>query len=192
MPGRTRTLSSPIVMDMPLSHALGRRRSQREFKSDKVDEPLLSALLWACAGRNDREGKRTVPSALNLQCVSAYVFDREGVWLYRAADNCLQELTEGDRRAATTLGQGFVAQAPVTIMLIADLKKAEGLGTASRDRCLAIDAGCMIQSAQIACAAMGLASVPRASFDSTRVVDACGLDPECYAALAALTVGFGA
>lgn len=192
MSGRTRNLPSPIVMNMPLSQALGRRRSQRAFKADKLDEPILSAVLWACAGRNDSDGKRTVPSALNLQCVSAYVFDCEGVWLYRAADNCLEELAEGDHRAVTTLAQNFVAQAPVTIMFIADENKAEDMSEASRRRCLALDAGCMMQSAQIACSAMGLASVPRASFDSARVTRAAGLDPHCYTAIGALTIGFGA
>lgn len=184
-----RMLPSPIVLSLPLAQALGRRRSSRSFACMALPDDMLAALLWACAGQNAPDGKRTVPSALNLQCVSTLVFDAKGVWRYRAVDHALEKLSQEDARAVTTFGQDFVAQAPVSIVLVADLTRAQGIGEQGRARCLALDAGAMLQSAQLAACAMGLASVPRASLDSTAVCRAANLPPEAFEALAALTVG---
>ncbi|MDO4938023.1 MAG: SagB/ThcOx family dehydrogenase [Sutterellaceae bacterium] len=187
-----RQLPPPIEMQMPLVQVLGRRRSSREFAPQDVDASILSAVLWACAGQTLPDGHRTVPSALDSREVQAYVFDRLGVWRYDPADNTLVETNRGDQRGATTEIQPFVAKAPVTIMMIADKKRAdkrmkgEGLKTM-----MAVDAGCMVQAAQMACTAMGLASVPRASFDPVKVRNAAGLNDD-HVPLMAVTIGFGA
>ena len=57
--------------------------------------------------------------------------------------------------------------------------------------CVCVDTGCMIQAAQLACAAMGLASVPRAWFDAKKLREAMGLD-ENFVPVMTLTVGFPA
>lgn len=44
-------LPPPVEMTMPFSQVLGRRRSRREFSDQPLDLPLLSTLLWACAGK---------------------------------------------------------------------------------------------------------------------------------------------
>lgn len=56
-------LPPPVEMTMPFSQVLGRRRSRREFSDQSLDLPLLSTLLWACAGQNGADGRRTAPSA---------------------------------------------------------------------------------------------------------------------------------
>ena len=52
-------LPPPVEMTMPFSQVLGRRRSRREFSDQPLDLPLLSTLLWACAGQNGADGRRT-------------------------------------------------------------------------------------------------------------------------------------
>lgn len=64
-------LPSPIDMSTPFAQVLGRRRSSREFSSEPLDASILSALLWACAGRNAEDGHRTVPSAMDCREVDA-------------------------------------------------------------------------------------------------------------------------
>lgn len=54
-------LPPPVEMTMPFSQVLGRRRSRRDFSDQPLDLPLLSTLLWACAGQNGADGRRTVP-----------------------------------------------------------------------------------------------------------------------------------
>lgn len=104
-------LPPPVEMTMPFSQVLGRRRSRREFSDQSLDLPLLSTLLWACAGQNGADGRRTAPSALDSREVECFVFDQKGVWSYCAETNALKLLAEGDHRSATTAGQDFV-QAP--------------------------------------------------------------------------------
>ena len=184
-------LPAPMLMSTPLTQAFGRRRTSREFSPRPLDLPLLSALLWACAGRTDMEGRRTVPSARNLRTLSAYVFDERGVWRYDEVDNTLTRLVEGDLRGDTTTGQDFVRQAPVSIVFIADLKRCGDQLGQLRDLCLAVDAGCMVQAAQLAASAMGLSSVARASLDPVHLRQCLGLDDD-YIALMAVSVGFPA
>ena len=56
---------------------------------------------------------------------------------------------------------------------------------------MCVDAGCMVEAAQLACAAMGLVSVPRAWFDPKTLAKAMGLS-ETQTPIMALTVGFPA
>lgn len=77
-------LPPPLEMTMPFSQVLGRRRSRREFSDQSLDLPLLSTLLWACAGQNGADGRRTAPSALDSREVECFVFDQKGVWSYCA------------------------------------------------------------------------------------------------------------
>ncbi len=184
-------LPSPIEMRMPLEQALGRRRSSREFSSAPLDLPILSALLWACAGNNLPDGHRTVPSAMDCREVEAYVVNEKGAWRYAPSDNTLTLVASGDLRPATTGGQDFVHTAPVTLVFVYDKTKSEALTGDGVLLCVSVDAGCMVQAAQLACAAMGLASVPRAWFDSEKLRLAMGLDAN-QVPLMALTVGFPA
>lgn len=123
-------LPPPVEMTMPFSQVLGRRRSRREFSDQSLDLPLLSTLLWACAGQNGADGRRTAPSALDSREVECFVFDQKGVWSYCAETNALKLLAEGDHRSATTAGQDFVYSAPVT--LIFAVKNRTHLGRSCR------------------------------------------------------------
>lgn len=118
-------LPPPVEMTMPFSQVLGRRRSRREFSDQSLDLPLLSTLLWACAGQNGADGRRTAPSALDSREVECFVFDQKGVWSYCAETNALKLLAEGDHRSATTAGQDFVHSAPVTLIFAVNQAKTE-------------------------------------------------------------------
>ena len=185
-------LPSPVLMDMSLPRALGRRRSERTFAAQPVDPAILATVLWACAGQNDACGKRTVPTARDLRSVDAYVFDERGVFLYHPDTNTLEKLAGEDARAATTTGQPFVAVAPVSVVFIGDNVKAQPLSEPMRERCLSLDAGCMMQSALLACAAMGLSAVARASCPQQAPCRAAGLNENRYVVLGAVTLGFPA
>lgn len=145
-------LPPPVEMTMPFSQVLGRRRSRREFSDQSLDLPLLSTLLWACAGQNGAE------------------------------TNALKLLAEGDHRSATTAGQDFVHSAPVTLIFAVNQAKTERIsGGRAGAICQSVDVGVMVQNALLACSAMGLAAVPRAWFEPQTVLQALGLtsyDPQ--------------
>ncbi len=191
MENTSRLLPHPIPMVTPLTEVLAKRRSRREFAAKNLDDAVLSTLLWACAGLTEDSGKRTVPSAMDCREIVVFVFDAKGVWLYEAQKNALTLVGEGDVRGSTTLGQDFVKTAPVTLVFANDETHCEKIVGSRKEKCLAVDAGCMVEAGQLACAALGLASVARASFDVSFVASLLG-DAKRYTPVMALTVGYPA
>lgn len=190
---QTIQLPSPVEMSMPFSQVLGRRRSRREFSDQAIDLPILSALLWASAGRTSAEGLRTVPSSMDSREVECFVFDKAGVWFYNDETNALELVSEGDKRMATTAGQDFVGVAPVTLVFAVNQKKLEKIDPGHAGEIMkSADVGAMMQNALLACSAMGLAAVPRVWFDPQAVLDAMGKTMAEYEPQKAVTVGFAA
>ena len=111
-------------------------------------------------GRNrPDEDKLTSPTALNKQEISVYVFSKSDVSLYDARKNSLTKVADGDHRMLTaTRGgfvQDFVADAPVVLVIVADVAKFE----APADMAAlmgAVDAGIVSQNINLFCAAAGL------------------------------------
>ena len=185
----TKVLPAPIYCGMPLTLALGRRRTSREFSRDPLDDATLSTLLWACSGNTSPDGRRTFPSTLNLQSVRAYAFLSDGVWRYVSEDNTLERVSSLDARLKTTNQQLFVGEAPLTIVFVAELDRCQSLVESDYKHCLLVDAGCMVQACQLAATALGLASVARASFQAQAIVEAIGRQPEELTPLMTITIG---
>ena len=149
---------------MPLMQALAKRKSGRDYKKDvPVTDEILSSLLWAANGFN-RPGLRTAPTAINLQELELYVLKADGCWFYDAANNALVQKGTKDLRAAAAGFQQFSAEAPVTIAIVADVKKATSRG---RKDFSEIDSGYVSQNIYLYCASAGLATCARASFPQT-------------------------
>ena len=185
---KTVKLPDPIPMITSLTQALGKRRSRREFSAKPIEPVLLSTLLWSAAGMNSETGLRTVPSAMDSREIVVFVFDQNGVWYYDAQNSALIQTAEGDKRTETTLGQMFVSRAPITLLFAADTTRCERIQGPFLDRCLDVDAGCVTMAGQLAATALGLASVPRASFDPTRLCPLLASDNR-FKPIMALTVG---
>lgn len=184
-------LPDPIPMVTSLTQALGKRRSHREFSAKPLSPDLLSTLLWSVAGISSETGLRTVPSAMDCREIVVFVFDQQGVWFYDAPNTSLIQTAEGDKRSETTLGQFFVAKAPVTLLFAADTTRCEKINKTRLERCLCVDTGCMTMAGQLAATALGLASVPRASFDPARLTPLLGSNGR-FTPIMALTVGYPA
>lgn len=146
--------------------ALADRQSRREFSGKEISLQDLSDLLWAANGVNrPSDGKRTAPSALNKQDVDIYVFTKDGVYLYDAPGHVLNPVAAGDHRDAVAGGQDFVKQAPVCLVYVSDLDRF-GMGLSEQVKLMAaMDAGIVSENVNLFCAAVGLATVPRASMD---------------------------
>lgn len=171
----TRKLPSPLFLSMPITEVFGKRRSTREFSAEPLSPELLSTLLWSTAGKTDELGHRTVPSAKGAREIDAYVFDKDGVWRYDEVEHQLIMTNDKDMRGETTLAQGFVKDASVTLVFAADDEALTKLDPTRTDRCAAIDAGCMAFAAQLAATAMGMPSVIRASVHIEKTRRAIGL-----------------
>lgn len=175
-------------LSMSLENALQKRRTNRCCKTDELNEKILSALLWACAGITAQDGKRTVPSARDFRVLSVYVLQADGVWFFNAKENVLELISEQDVRGASTTHQPeFVKTAPVSLIFVADHDRAAALPATT----ISVDAGAMGQSCYLACSALGLAGCIRASLDHEALRNAMRL-PANMEPVLAFTVGYPA
>jgi hypothetical protein len=104
---------------MPLMQALNIRKSSRSFSDIKISTQQLSELLWAANGVNRNDGKRTAPSAVNVQFVDIYVVTQEAVYLFDAIKHRLIPIVVGDFRKDCG-SQDFVAVAALNLVYVAN------------------------------------------------------------------------
>jgi SagB-type dehydrogenase family enzyme len=180
-------------LDGSLIQALQSRASSRSFSSDALPEQVLSDLLWAAFGINRPEsGRRTAPSAINMQEIDIYLSTADGLYLYDPSGNVLKQLASADIRAATGM-QDYVATAPLNLIYVADFSRMDPgrRGMTDEDKLFfaACDTGFIGQNVYLFCAVSGLATVVRAAIDKPALEQAMGLGPEQHVILAQ-TVGF--
>jgi nitroreductase len=159
----------------PLMQALALRRTVREFRAQALAPQQLSDLLWAAFGINRPDGKRTAPSAWNQQEIDLYVFTSAGVYLYEAKPHALKQVFEGDRRAWA--GKEFAA-APVTIVYVADLARAQQSEAQDRVVYSALNTGHISQNVYLFCASEGLATVAHDAANKAELAQNLRLRPD--------------
>jgi nitroreductase len=156
--------------------ALGLRAPSRAFAPDPIPAQTLSNLLWAAWGINrPADGKRTAPSARNWQEIDLMVVRADGTFLYDAAANRLLPVAAGDHRALAGV-QPFVRDAPLTLLMVADISRMKGAAKDPDQRqWIWADAGFISQNIYLFCASEGLATGVRALVDRTALAKALGL-----------------
>lgn len=171
---KTLKLNKPNTQrGLPVMTAMEQRHSVREYADKKLEKQDLSDLLWAAVGINRPEsGKRTAPTAMNKQEIDVYVCLPEGAYLYDPKQHALLPVANGDFRPAVAGGQAFVNQAPVCLVIVADLDKFNGEVLMP-----AVDAGIVSQNISLFCSGTGLVTVPRASMDQSKLKTALKLKP---------------
>lgn len=151
---------------MTLFQALQQRQSVRSYSNKPITQMQLSQLLWAAVGINRPDGHLTSPTAVNAQDISVYVCQQNGAWLYNAKENTLVKVSDKDLRAAVASRQTFAAEAPVSLVIVTDNAKFRGNSSTNGPSISgAMDAGYVSQNIDLACEALGLATVPRATMD---------------------------
>ncbi len=174
----------------PLMQVLKERKSVREFSPQRLSPQVLSNLLWAAFGLNRPDGRRTAPSASNMQEIDIYVALPEGLYLYEAKPHRLEPVVAEDLRAATGL-QAFVGQAPVNLVYVADYARMGKRSDEAKLFYSAADTGFIAQNVYLFCASEGLATVVRAMVDREKLAARMKLRPEQRIVMAQ-TVGYPA
>ena len=152
-------------VSMTLYQALQQRKSVREYSTKDIDDMKLSQLLWAAVGINRPDGHLTAPTAINAQDITVYVCRKDGAYLSVAKDNTLQKVSDKDLRKSVASAQAFAADAPISLVIVTDNAKFRGGSTNGPTISGAIDAGYVSQNIDLACEALGLCTVPRATMD---------------------------
>lgn len=176
LPSPTKTGGSPMV------ETLAKRHSERSFDSSKqLSTQQISNVLWAAVGVNRPDGKRTNPTARDSREITAYLFGQDGVFMYEPETNNLILVAEGDHRALLAgtkeFSQDFVLDAPIGILLVADLSKMPE--SPMNEMMAAVDAGIACQNINLYCQAVGLSTVPRATMDTEGIKQLLRLSDKC-------------
>ncbi len=103
----------------PLMEALKARQSAQQFSSEKLSPQVLSNLLWAAAGINRSDGKRTSPTASNKQELDLYVATADGLFMYEPKTPALLPILTDDIRAQTG-NQAYLKDAAVVLIYVSD------------------------------------------------------------------------
>ncbi len=175
--GRETALPAPdTTAGMPVMEAFAKRQSTRQFDSRALSRQELSNLLWATMGMNRPETSRlTAPSCQNKQEIRLYVFTSDGAYEYIPATHSLDTVATGDHRALVAGRQDFVCEAPVSLVIVADMDRF-GSTDARAMMMAAVDAGIVSENACLAASGLGLATVPRASMDTAAITTLLGLN----------------
>ena len=153
----TQKLPQPIITGgKPLMETIAARKTERTFSKKDINKQTLSEILWTAWGLS-HDGKRTVPTSMNKQNLKVYALKTDGVWLYNAENNTLEQVTDKDMRHLFAT-QDFVKTAPLTLLYT---------GTDSKNSPL--HAGSAYQNVGLYCASKGLNNVVRGYFDHEQV-----------------------
>jgi SagB-type dehydrogenase family enzyme len=177
-----------ITGGKPLMQALNERMSRREFSPEKLPQQVLANLLWAAFGVNRADGRRTAPSASNMQELEVYAVMADGVYRYDAKAHALQLHLKEDLRAATG-NNPWVATAPLNLLYVADYSKMGQRSEETKRVDSGTDSGFISQNVYLFCASEGLATVVRGGIDRAVVEKALKLRPDQHVVLAQ-TVGY--
>jgi SagB-type dehydrogenase family enzyme len=162
----------------PLMQALMLRQSSREFIAEKLPLQVLSNLLWAADGVNRPDsGKRTAPSAMNVQNIDIYVAMADGLYLYDPVGNILKLVLKEDVRGATGK-QEFVSVVPVNLIYVADYSKMKRGSDEDKSLYSGAHVGFISQNVYLYCASEGLATVVRGSADKETLAKVMKLRPD--------------
>lgn len=172
----------------PLMQVLKERKSSRQFSSEKLPVQVLSDMLWAAWGISREDGKRTAPSARNMQEIDVYVAMEDGLYLYDAKAHALIGVLAKDIRAETGM-QDFVKDAPVNLIFVADFSKMGKISDDQKEFYAAADTGFISENVYLYCASEGVATVVRGMVDKPACSAAMKLRSDQKIILAQ-TVGF--
>jgi SagB-type dehydrogenase family enzyme len=173
----------------PLMQVLNLRQSIRSFTTKQLPMQDVSNLLWAAFGINRTdEGKRTAPSARNWQDIDIYVFLPEGVYIYRAKDNKLDQIFKDDLRGMAGV-QDFVKTAPLNLVYVSDQSKMGKSSNEDKMMYSGADAGFIAQNVYLYCASQDLGVVVRAMVDKKALAEKLNLKPGQVIVLAQ-TIGY--
>jgi SagB-type dehydrogenase family enzyme len=156
-----------------LEEAIKNRRSIRSFEDRELSLEQVSQLLWAAGGITDeRRGFRAAPSAGALYPMEIYIAKSDGLYHYLPASHEIEKLSDEDLRADLTqaaLGQRFIAEAPVSIVICTVYRRVTGRYSERGIRYVHIEAGHIAQNVHLQAVSLGLGSVPVGAFIDSRV-----------------------
>ncbi len=173
--------------DISVEEALKNRRSVRSYKDEALTIEEVSQLLWAAQGLTREWGGRTAPSAgatypLETYLVVGSVINLQpGVYKYDPEKHSIELTLKKDVRkdlAEAALGQSFIWQAPIDIVLAAVYRRTTGRYRERGNRYVHMEIGHVGQNVHLQCETMGLGTVMVGAFNDEQVKKVLGIEAE--------------
>lgn len=171
---------------LSVEQAIQQRRSVRTFADKTVSLDAVSQLLWSAQGITDsRRGLRAAPSAgatypLELLLVVGDVENLDaGVYRYQVDEHALAPIVAGDVRgdlARASLGQAFIGQAPISVVLTGIQGRTAGRYGDRAARYVAMEAGHAAQNIYLQAVALELGTVVVGAFRDEQLAELFSLD----------------
>lgn len=172
--------------------AIGNRRSHRRFHDLSLSLQELSLLLWATQGITEVHAPgsalRTVPSAGCRHAFETYLLVNKveslesGVYRYLPVEHALvfehAVMHLSDRLTQATLGQSFVAAAPLTFVWSVIPYRMEWRYDIAAYRVIAMDVGHLCQNLYLVCEAIGAGTCAIAAYHQDKMDELLQVDGE--------------
>jgi SagB-type dehydrogenase family enzyme len=167
----------------------------RQFTSQELTWEQISQLLWAAQGTTERRQRlHTTPSAGALYPLEVYLVTYEGLYHYNPEKHELEQAQAGDLRPRlchAALGQEYIEEAPIDIVIAAHYHRMEAKYRERASRYVHMEAGHAAQNIHLQAVALGLGSVPIGAFHDDQVQEALSLPRDCEP-LYIISVGYPA
>jgi SagB-type dehydrogenase family enzyme len=172
------TLSKPALSGgKTFMEAVKRRYSCKDYSDKPISPEMLSTLLWVTFGINRPDsGKRTAPSARNIQEVDVYAIRADGVYIYDPVKHLLEQVLPDDLRMISA-NQEKYHHAPLHLAYVADYSRQD-IPAEKRARYARFSnahAGFIGQNVYLYCASVGLGSCFAANFNEEGLKEALKL-----------------
>lgn len=180
----------PPRLSKELNNLLEKRYSCRTFSSKPLKSSDIASILWAACGKKFDAvtgASRTIPSAGATYPLELYIVVgkdgvgglKAGIYHYLIEEHALTLLTEGDKReelVRACLGQGYIADAPVSLVITAITSRTVQRYAERAERYVYMEAGHACQNTYLAATDLGLGTVEVGAFFDRRVAQVLGLD----------------
>lgn len=144
---------------MPLMEAITARQSRRDMTDKPLTAQQFSDLCYVANGISRGDGKRTIPTARNVQDLELFVAMADGLFRYDAARNLLVQVGKKDLRPFTGKQRKMHTTAPVVLIYVSDFDKFKGFPEDMKVFYAANHAGYASQNVYLYAASAKLATV---------------------------------
>jgi len=170
-----------LESNIPLEKAINQRASRREYQDTAIKKSEVAQLLWSASGKQVdgvSGATRVAPSAgathpMEMYLAAGKVEGLEtGVYRYLIQEHSLEQVSREDIReelAEAALGQNFIAQAPVSVIIVAHHERTTNRYGERGERYVHMEAGNISQNLYLQAETLNLATVAVGAFEDNLV-----------------------
>lgn len=162
---------------MPLMEALTARASKRDMTAAPLSPQQLSNICYAACGVNREDGRRTTPTARNVQDLMLFVALKDGLYLYNAKDNTLELRDKRDIREFTGTQKKMHQNSGAVLIYVSDFDRYGSIPEDARAVYAASHTGFASQSVYLYAASAGLSTVICGLVDKPKLAKEMKLSP---------------